>query len=61
MREHYNVQETADRLGLAVPTIRGMIFRRELEIIKIGKRVFVTERAIKKLLSDGLIPAGGKV
>lgn len=58
MREHFNVEETAERLGLAIPTIRGMVFRRELEIIKIGKRVFITKKAIDKLLTDGLIPAG---
>ncbi|MHB8482074.1 MAG: helix-turn-helix domain-containing protein [Nitrospiria bacterium] len=60
VRQHFSVSETAQRLGLAIPTIRGMVFRRELEIIKIGRRVFVTGRAIEKLLADGLIPAGGK-
>jgi excisionase family DNA binding protein len=50
------VREAADRLGVKPATIRSWILKRKnLEVVKVGRCVRITERSIQKLIEDNTI------
>ncbi|MEP6794033.1 MAG: helix-turn-helix domain-containing protein [Saprospiraceae bacterium] len=51
--EFMTVPQAADMLHLSVPTIYGLIHRRELSSLKRGKRVYFKRAELLKYLEDG--------
>jgi len=48
--------EAADRLGLAVITIRLWVARRKIEHVKLGRSVRIPEAAIDALVARSTVP-----
>lgn len=55
-RNHYDVCEAAERLGLAVPTVYGWIAQRRLTSLKLGRRVFIPVAEVERVLAESLRP-----
>lgn len=47
-----NVEGVADYLGVAPLTVRRLIQRRKLKVLRIGRRVAVTPAALEKFIAD---------
>ena len=52
-KQFYNVQETADFLNLAVPTIYSKVSRGELPFIKRGKKLYFSSEELSDYLKEG--------
>ncbi|HYH00945.1 MAG TPA: helix-turn-helix domain-containing protein [Terriglobales bacterium] len=51
------VADAAERLGVKAATVRSWILhRKNLEVVRIGRCVRITERSIQKLIDDNTIP-----
>jgi len=48
------VKEAAEQTRLSVSWYRQRIFRREISFVKIGRRVFLEQDTIDKLVKDGV-------
>lgn len=51
------VHETAERLGVKVPTVRLWLAKRRMAHTKLGRCVRVPEAEVDRLISQNLIPA----
>jgi excisionase family DNA binding protein len=51
------VAETAERLGVKIPTIRLWLALRKLEYVKLSRAVRVPESEVERLIRDNTIPA----
>jgi excisionase family DNA binding protein len=49
------LRDAADRLGLSIGGIRGMILLRRIEFVKVGRAVRIKERTIRKLIDRGTV------
>ncbi len=52
-----SVPEVAERLGFSQKKVWAMIYRRELEIVRIGRSVRLPEASINELVERSTIPA----
>jgi excisionase family DNA binding protein len=52
-----SVTEAARALGVKDPTVRSWILQRRLEVVRIGRRVFIKTETIDSLISRGTVPA----
>lgn len=52
----YDIPEAAGRWGVSVATVRAMVFKRLIDIVRIGRRVKVPEREINRVIEDGFQP-----
>ena len=51
------LKESADWLGLRVPTLRDWIWRRKIPYVKLGRSVRIAEETIEQLIAEGTVPA----
>lgn len=51
------VEETANRLGLKVATIRRRILERKIDYVKNGRSVRIPLEAVEKVITSGYRPA----
>ncbi len=51
------VNEAAERLNLSPKTIWAMIYRRDIEVVRIGRSVRIAQDAIDRLIERGTVPA----
>jgi excisionase family DNA binding protein len=51
------VHEAADALNLSAKTIWAMIYRRDLDVVRIGRSVRIPASAIDELIERGTVPA----
>jgi excisionase family DNA binding protein len=49
--------QAAEEWGIKVNTIRAWIYRREIDYVKIGRSVRISEDTIQKLIARGSVPA----
>lgn len=49
--------EAAERLGLSVKCLRGWVWRREIDFVKVGRAVRISDETIEKLIVRGTVPA----
>lgn len=47
----YNTEEAARALGLSPRTVRTMIARDELRVVRVGRRVLIPAEALRELLA----------
>ena len=52
-----NVREAAARLGVSVFTLRAWLRQRRLPHVKLGRRVLVSEDAIRRFVEMNTVPA----
>ena len=52
-----NVPEAAERLGLAPATLRQWIWRRKIEVVRVGRSVRIRPEVIEKIITRGTVPA----
>lgn len=53
------VREAAERLGLRESTIRKMISKRQLAIVRIGRTVTIPEEQIERIVQEGFQSGAG--
>jgi excisionase family DNA binding protein len=47
----------AERLGVTVDCLRGWIYRREVEYVKVGRAVRISDETIQAIIDRGTVPA----
>ena len=52
-----SVKEAAGRLGISVATLRAWIWKRQIEIVKIGRAIRIKDETLDTLIANGTIPA----
>lgn len=52
-----DLREVASRLGLSLHTVRRWASQRRIPVVKLGKRVMVTERDLERLVAENRLPA----
>ena len=52
-RTQLNLQETAQRWGMSVPTLRDLIKRGSIHSLKIGRRRFISMHEVLRVERDG--------
>ena len=48
--------EAAQQLGLKVPTLRFWVWRRKIEIVRLGRAVRISEDVVKRIIERGTVP-----
>jgi excisionase family DNA binding protein len=48
-----SVQEAADKLRISVFTLRTWVSQRRVQVVRIGRRVFLTEDYVCRLMEEG--------
>jgi excisionase family DNA binding protein len=51
------LEETAERLAISMPTIRAWVWRRKIEVVRIGRCVRIREKVIRDLITHNTCPA----
>jgi len=51
------LQQTAERLGLKLSTVRFWVWQRRIDTVRIGRAVRVSEETIVQLIQRGRVPA----
>lgn len=51
------VDESADRLGMKVVTIRSWIAKRKIGFVRLGRSIRIPESEIARLISENTVPA----
>ena len=51
------VDESADRLGMKVVTIRSWIAKRKIGFVRLGRSIRIPESEISRLISENTVPA----
>jgi excisionase family DNA binding protein len=51
------VPEAAERLGLKPKTIRFWVWRRQIETVRVGRAVRISEHVVNQLIEQGTLPA----
>jgi excisionase family DNA binding protein len=49
--------EAAEQLGLKVATLRFWVWQRNIEIVRVGRAVRVSDDVVKRLIEEGTVPA----
>ncbi|MGA7560972.1 MAG: helix-turn-helix domain-containing protein [Terriglobales bacterium] len=58
MRRVARLRDAAERLGVKVPTLRDWFLKRKnLDFVKVGRAVCVTEESIDRFITANTIPA----
>lgn len=47
----------AESLGVSIKTLRGWIYRRQIDFVKIGRSVRISDETINRLIERGTRPA----
>lgn len=50
------LEEAAERLAVSIATIRSWVWKRKIEVVKIGRCVRIREEIIEELISRNTIP-----
>jgi excisionase family DNA binding protein len=50
------LREAAEMLAVSLPTIRAWVWKRKIEVVKIGRCVRIREDVIKELIARNTIP-----
>ena len=53
----YSPAEAAERLGISERTLRKMVTRNELRVVRVGRRVLVPATVLRELLEPQATPA----
>lgn len=51
------VSEAAQRLSLSSWTVRGWIYRRKIDVVRLGAAVRIPEETVERLIQEGFRPA----
>jgi excisionase family DNA binding protein len=51
-----SVPESAEYLGLKMPTLRAWILRRRIPFVRLGRRVFLRKESLDQLIQQGSVP-----
>jgi excisionase family DNA binding protein len=55
---HLNSIEAAvPRLGVKVPTLRKWISQRRISYVRVGRRIFISDEEISRIVAAGTVPA----
>jgi excisionase family DNA binding protein len=54
------VAEAGERLGLSTATIRAWVWRRQIEYIRLGRSIRISDAVIADLIEKGTTPADHK-
>jgi excisionase family DNA binding protein len=52
-----SLPEAAERLGLSVKCLRGWVWQRKIEFVKVGRAVRISDQTIEEVISRGTVPA----
>ena len=52
-----SVPESAEYLGLKMPTLRAWILQRRIAFVRLGRRVFFRKGTLDRLIAEGTVPA----
>ena len=52
-----SLQEAAERLGLSVKCLRGWVWQRKIEFVKVGRAVRISDQTIEEVINRGTVPA----
>ena len=47
-------KQVPDIIPVSMPTVRSWIFQKKLPVVRLGRKVFVKEEVIEKIMADGL-------
>lgn len=50
------LEETADRLAVSIATVRAWVWKRKIEVVKIGRSVRIKEEVVDELIARNTIP-----
>jgi excisionase family DNA binding protein len=51
------LEQTAERLAISMPTIRAWVWKRKIEVVRIGRCVRIREKVIRDLITHNTFPA----
>lgn len=51
------LEQTAERLAISMPTIRAWVWKRKIEVVRIGRCVRIREKVIRDLITHNTCPA----
>jgi excisionase family DNA binding protein len=60
MTKLLRVPEAAEQLNISQKAIWAMIYRRDIEVVRIGRSVRIPQSALDQLVERGTIPASRK-
>jgi excisionase family DNA binding protein len=53
----YSVEAAVPRLGVKVPTLRKWISQRRISYVRVGRRIFISDEEISRIVAAGTVPA----
>jgi len=51
------LEQTAERLAVSLPTLRAWVWKRKIEVVRIGRCVRIREKVITDLITRNTFPA----
>jgi excisionase family DNA binding protein len=54
-----SIHQAADRWGVKPVTVRKKVARRDVTVVRIGRRVLIPESEIVRIIEQGTVPALG--
>jgi excisionase family DNA binding protein len=54
------LEQTAERLAVSLPTLRAWVWKRKIEVVRIGRCVRIREKVIRELIARNTCPARGE-
>jgi excisionase family DNA binding protein len=52
-----NLEQAAERLAVSLPTVRAWVWKKKIEVVRIGRCVRIREKMIRELISQNTFPA----
>jgi excisionase family DNA binding protein len=54
------LEQAAERLSVSIATIRSWVWKRKIEVVKIGRCVRIREEVLDELIARNTVPARSK-
>ena len=51
------LEQTAERLAVSLPTLRAWVWKKKIEVVRIGRCVRVREKIVQEVISRNTCPA----
>lgn len=51
------LEQTAERLAVSLPTLRAWVWKKKIEVVRIGRCVRIREKIVQELISRNTCPA----
>lgn len=51
------LEQTAERLAVSLPTLRAWVWKKKIEVVRIGRCVRIREKIVRELISRNTCPA----